>query len=205
MGKQRTIHDISLFGGHPALDFVNTVDSRGSPWGPDFLTTYEDLVAWAHRLDMIDGAERDLLLAEAGRSVSTAEKELGRAKELREALYRLFLCETFKSHAIGKDLYLVAALARQARSQQSLESIAGTIRWHRPKARDLDEIACRVAHSAADLLTSKDTRRPVRACEGANCGWLFLDHSRGGRRRWCSDKTCGSPARVRKFRAVESS
>ncbi|WP_420820664.1 CGNR zinc finger domain-containing protein [Rhizobium tubonense] len=32
----------------------------------------------------------------------------------------------------------------------------------------------------------------MRACQGRNCGWLFLDQSCGGPRRWCSDKTCGS-------------
>ncbi|MGO4135948.1 CGNR zinc finger domain-containing protein [Rhizobium brockwellii] len=44
----------------------------------------------------------------------------------------------------------------------------------------------------------------MRACQGPNCGWLFLDQSRGGHRRLCSDKTCGSHARVRKFRAVQA-
>lgn len=204
MGRQKTIHDISLFGGHPALDFINTVDSRGSPWGPDFLTSYEDLVAWAHRLGMVDADERNILLAEAGRSASRAETELSLAKTLREALYRLFLSETAENHVRADDLDLVACLARQAQLHQSLECIAGTFKWHRPKTRDLNAINCRVAHSAADLLTSQDARRRVRACEGANCGWLFLDQSRGGRRRWCSDKTCGSHARVRKFRAVQS-
>nr|WP_245414476.1 CGNR zinc finger domain-containing protein [Mycoplana dimorpha] len=38
----------------------------------------------------------------------------------------------------------------------------------------------------------------------AASGWLFFDQSRNGRRRWCSDKKCGSNARVRKFRAVRA-
>ncbi|NNU52581.1 ABATE domain-containing protein, partial [Rhizobium indigoferae] len=84
MDTQKTIDDISLLGGHPALDFVNTVDSRGERWGPDFLNSYDDLVAWARRLDLIDDKERDTLLAKAGGSPSDAKKELGEAKELRE-------------------------------------------------------------------------------------------------------------------------
>ncbi|WP_246713898.1 CGNR zinc finger domain-containing protein [Rhizobium leguminosarum] len=35
-------------------------------------------------------------------------------------------------------------------------------------------------------------------------GWLILDESRGGHRRWWSDNTCGSHARVRKFRALQA-
>lgn len=74
MDTQKTIDDISLLGGHPALDFVNTVDSRGGRWGPDFLNSYDDLVAWAHRLDVIDDKERDALLVTANRSGRTPKK-----------------------------------------------------------------------------------------------------------------------------------
>ncbi|WP_322790951.1 ABATE domain-containing protein (plasmid) [Rhizobium indigoferae] len=205
MDTQKTIDDISLLGGHPALDFVNTVDSRGERWGPDFLNSYDDLVAWARRLDLIDDKERDTLLAKAGGSPSDAKKELGEAKELREALNRLFLSEFDESPISRDDLELVAGMARHAQSQQSLGCVGGRIQWRRMDAKDLDAISTRVAQSAAELLTSRDGRRPVRACQGPNCGWLFLDQSRGGHRRWCSDKTCGSHARVRKFRAVQAS
>ncbi|WP_310218026.1 CGNR zinc finger domain-containing protein [Neorhizobium sp. 2083] len=41
----------------------------------------------------------------------------------------------------------------------------------------------------------------MRECTGDNCGWLFIDHSKSGRRRWCSDATCGSLARVKRFRS----
>ncbi|MDF0700453.1 ABATE domain-containing protein [Rhizobium sp. MC63] len=204
MNTRKTIHDISLLGGHPALDFVNTVDSRGESWGPDFLNSYTDLVAWASRLDLIDDKERDTLLVRAGRSPSDAEKELRQAKELREALNRLFLSEFDESPVSRDDLELVAGMARHAQLQQSLGCVGGRIRWRRADAKDLAAISTRVAQSAAELLTSRDGRRPVRACEGPNCGWLFLDQSRGGHRRWCSDKTCGSHARVRKFRAAEA-
>ncbi|QKK26877.1 CGNR zinc finger domain-containing protein [Rhizobium hidalgonense] len=204
MSPQKSINDVGLPGGHPALDFVNTVDSRGERWGPDFLNSYDDLVAWACRLGVIDDEERRILLVNAGRSTSDAEHELGRAKELREALCRLFLAEVDESSISEDDLELVADMARHAQSQRSLRRVAGNIEWRRADAKDLDAISNRVAHLAAELLTSRDRGRPVRACQGPNCGWLFLDRSRGGHRRWCSDKTCGSHARVRKFRAVKA-
>ncbi|NNU49085.1 hypothetical protein G9X68_18560 [Rhizobium sp. WYCCWR 11279] len=202
MDTQKTIYDISLLGGHPALDFVNTVDSRGERWGPDFLKSYDDLVAWARRLDVIAEKDRDALLAKANRSGSDAEKELGHAKDLREALCRLFLSEFDDSQVSPNDLKLVADMARRGLSQQTLGQVGGIIEWRRSDAKDLDAISNRIAVLAAELLTSRDERRPVRACQGRNCGWLFLDQSRGGHRRWCSDKTCGSNARVRRFRAV---
>lgn len=33
------------------------------------------------------------------------------------------------------------------------------------------------------------------------CGWLFLDSSKAARRRWCAMATCGTVAKVRRFRA----
>lgn len=43
----------------------------------------------------------------------------------------------------------------------------------------------------------------VGACPA--CGWLFLDTSKAGRRRWCAMATCGTAAKVRAFRARAAS
>jgi len=202
MTNQKTIEDISLLGGHPALDFVNTVDSRGERWGPEFLNAYVDLAIWARRLGIIDEQERNFLLSEAIQSPDHAEKELIYARELREALHRIFLTESDGRSMHEDDLGLLNQVAQRAQSQRTLVGAAGGIEWRYRGAKQLGTITDRVGWLAAELLTSKSGRRPVRACEGPNCGWLFLDQSRNGHRRWCSDKTCGSHARVRKFRAT---
>jgi predicted RNA-binding Zn ribbon-like protein len=204
MTNQKTIVDISLLGGHPALDFVNTVDSRGERWGPDFLNTPSDLVAWARRVDLIDEDERTVLLSNAMKSPSKAQKELIHAKALREALHRIFLTESEESSVGEADLALLNDVVQRAQSQRKLFSVAGRIEWRHSPAEYLDATTNRIGWVAAELLTSKGERRPIRACQGPNCGWLFLDLSRNGHRRWCSDQTCGSHARVRKFRAVRS-
>jgi predicted RNA-binding Zn ribbon-like protein len=204
MTGQKTIEDISLLGGHPALDFVNTVDSRGERWGPEFLNTYSDLVTWARRLEVIDDDEQTVLLSKAMESPVQAQRELVQARELREALHRIFLTESDEAPVGEEDLALLDRAVQPAQSQRRLVSVAGTIRWQHPPAEQLDAIAHRIGWLAAELLTSKAERRPIRACQGPNCGWLFLDHSRNGHRRWCSDRTCGSHARVRKFRALQS-
>ncbi len=204
MTKQKTIGEISLLGGHPALDFVNTVDSRGERWGPEFLNSYSDLVAWALRLDVIDDEEQRALLSLAIRSPSEAETELIRARELREALHGIFLTEASDEPVGENDLERLDEVARRAQEQRRLVKVGDVIAWRQSPADQLDAVANRVGWLAANLLTSRRDRRPIRACEGSNCGWLFLDHSRNGHRRWCSDRTCGSHARVRKFRAVRA-
>ena len=204
MTRQKNIGEISLLGGHPALDFVNTVDSRGERWGPEFLNSYSDLVAWALRLEVIDEEEQRALLLLATRAPPEAKKEVNHARELREALHRIFLTEAGDELVSEKDLELLDEVARRAQARRRLVNVGDTIEWRQSPANHLDAISTRVGWLAADLLTSRLDRRPIRACEGPNCGWLFLDHSRNGHRRWCSDRTCGSHARVRKFRAVRA-
>jgi predicted RNA-binding Zn ribbon-like protein len=52
--------------------------------------------------------------------------------------------------------------------------------------------------ASAQLLTG-DSKRLLRRCAGAEqgCAWLFVDHSRGARRRWCSMEVCGNRAKAR--------
>ncbi|MBV7483963.1 CGNR zinc finger domain-containing protein [Bordetella sp. BOR01] len=53
----------------------------------------------------------------------------------------------------------------------------------------------RLALSAQSLIADGLLPR-LHECEG--CTWLFLDTSRGGRRRWCSMATCGNRAKARR-------
>lgn len=51
-----------------------------------------------------------------------------------------------------------------------------------------------LALSAETLLLSDRLSR-VKACD--NCGWLFLDTSKNGARRWCNMLTCGSQTKAK--------
>ena len=51
-------------------------------------------------------------------------------------------------------------------------------------------------------LVALGTERPrMRACGNRRCGWLFVDRSANGRRRWCDPKACGNRMKVRRYRA----
>jgi predicted RNA-binding Zn ribbon-like protein len=54
-----------------------------------------------------------------------------------------------------------------------------------------------VLWSAADLLADPRRHR-VRKCANSLCGWLFVDESKGGNRRWCSMAACGNRAKARR-------
>ncbi|MEV6834139.1 ABATE domain-containing protein [Streptomyces sp. NPDC051133] len=57
-----------------------------------------------------------------------------------------------------------------------------------------------VARDAVELLTDPVARAAVRECEGDTCPLVYLDTSRGRRRRWCSSEVCGNRERVARHR-----
>ncbi|GGT27334.1 CGNR zinc finger domain-containing protein [Streptomyces purpureus] len=65
---------------------------------------------------------------------------------------------------------------------------------------DCPALLAAVARDAVDLLTDPVARTRLRQCEGDNCRRLYLDTSRGRRRRWCSSELCGNRERVARHR-----
>lgn len=56
-----------------------------------------------------------------------------------------------------------------------------------------------LARDAVDLFGGPLASR-IRVCAADDCGLLFVDASRPGRRRWCSMERCGNLAKVRSHR-----
>ncbi|SBU93146.1 Conserved protein containing a Zn-ribbon-like motif, possibly RNA-binding [Streptomyces sp. DpondAA-D4] len=65
---------------------------------------------------------------------------------------------------------------------------------------DCERLLAAVARDAVELLTDPVARGALRRCEGEACGRLYLDGSRGRRRRWCSSEVCGNRERVARHR-----
>ena len=57
-----------------------------------------------------------------------------------------------------------------------------------------------VARDAVELLTDPVARAALRQCAGDNCPIVYVDMSRGRRRRWCSSEVCGNRERVARHR-----
>ncbi len=187
---------LKFVGGDPSLDFVNTVD-----WTPDGLTNdrlldYRRLLDWGKRAGVIDRVETARLARVARERPGAAENAYGRARWGRRVLQRLFtsMAERRASvPALGEfnDLLRRASahllLVRANRDPEPVE-------WRASRAEDLDLVLWKVARAAEKLLTSGDAAR-MRVCAGPDCGWLYVDRSRNGLRRWCEMQTCGTRAK----------
>jgi len=182
------------------LDFANTVSWRGSAEPADRLPTYRELVRFFVQSDVLSDVEARRLKREAIRRPGTAARTLRRAVELREALYR-----TFSGLAAGRsprpsDLATLNALLPAALAHLRVSRDGGRFRWRWDgNARSLGRLLWPVARDAAVFLTSSDFSR-LRTCGNPQCGWVFLDTTKSGTRRWCSMAVCGNRDKLRRFR-----
>ena len=191
---------MKFIGGHPALDFVNTVGGWMSGIAvEDKLETFGDLIRWAELTKILGTAEAAASARLARTQHGQAAKVLARARSLRGALHRVFDCFLESRTPNAADLRAFQRELGVAREQQVLAAGPGGFHFTWNKQPAVDAVLWRVSQSAADLLTSADLGR-VRRCAGENCGWMFLDKTRNHSRHWCDMKDCGNLAKVRRFR-----
>jgi predicted RNA-binding Zn ribbon-like protein len=180
-----TAANMRLDGGHPALDLVNTV--YGQPDGPveaDVLATPQDLVIFAGRVGMAD------------QTTPASRGALQSALRLREALDAVLRAQLAGDDPALEPRAVVEAAARAALATAQLVPHGQALAWTWP-ASDPRTPVHRLAHAATQLLTSEADLAVLHCCAG--CRWLFLDHSRGAGRRWCSMADCGTEAKKRRY------
>ena len=193
---------IRLVGGHPALDLLNTVDPDQPGEDQDVLRSFRDDATWAMRVGVLPAADGERLLELGGRAAMRAEQAHADLLVAREAL-RAIIRADVESNLVdpaaagGFERALAAALANR---RFSVAEAPFGWRW---LPGDLDTVQHRVILSAADLLADTE-RRAVSVCAGPDCDWYFLDTSKSGNRRWCSDAGCGTASRVRRLRRRRS-
>ncbi len=180
------------------LDFANTLEDRASDAPRELLTTYDDLIEWAKQAQIVTGEQARELLAEAESHKGKAEKVLLRARDWREALYRIFFTLANCEEPQGTDLHLLNAALAEAMVHARIMAAGHGFTWRWDMGPSvLDWPLWPVIRSAADILTSEEVHA-VRACAADDCNWLFLDTSKNRSRRWCNMKTCGNRAKARK-------
>ena len=188
-------------GGHPALDFVNTLDERPSDAPIENLATYGDLVRFAELAGLIDTEKAKYLRRLSG---TRCARIAGRARELREQLHGILAALNRQSPFPQDMLKAIAAAIRRAHAARVLVAATGTRiavhdwDWSPSRAADVPLHACAIA--IEDLLVSAEQSR-IRKCAAADCDVYFIDTSKGRRRHWCSMGNCGNREKQRRWRA----
>ena len=191
-------HQFELAGGHPALDFINTVHDWTVPEPHDYLGEFADAVRFGETAGLLTGA--DVLRLRRRRS----HRELLRLRELRALLKRLFQLRLSGEAPRSTDLAKLSADFAEAAHATRLTVAAQTHRSPEVTMRRVITaqkagdalLRLRIVEAAVALLVS-DAMLRVKSCP--TCGWFFLDVSKNRSRRWCSMDTCGAVAKSRRY------
>jgi predicted RNA-binding Zn ribbon-like protein len=191
-----------FIGGDAALDFVNTVAGRDHAAiepARDWVDSYARLLEWARLAELLPHATLSALASLAKRKPKAAALALGRAKQLREAMYEITraliagAAPAKPALALLREHWLVAVKAHDLKFGDGR-----VMPKLRQDASDLDLIAAMAAwHTVENVFDAPPNR--LRMCQGPNCAWVFVDTSKSGRRCWCDMKVCGNAAKARRF------
>jgi predicted RNA-binding Zn ribbon-like protein len=205
VGSVRQKRRFELRGGVPCLDFVNSVGWRLTDHPSEYLRSYEDLLTWGRQAGLLTPEETEGLSQQATLDPEGAKETLSRALALREAIHRAISAAIAGEPQDESDLSALNRELSIAHSRLRVMPAGDAYGWGWDWSGDdsrppLDSPLWPVARSAAELLTSPKMSR-VKVCAGKDCGWVFLDESRNGSRRWCDSRDCGNRERVRRHLA----
>ncbi|MBS0580816.1 MAG: CGNR zinc finger domain-containing protein [Proteobacteria bacterium] len=192
-------------GGHPALDFVNTLDHRFDPERrTELLGDYAALLRFAREAGLLDPSRQRVLADEV--AVEAGARALRSAIELREAMASVLYAQVGGRDPASADLDRLGRCFQEAERPENLRWVRAEggaparLEWQwRPEQLRAPALPVGLLAQAASELMLSDALARVRHCEADTCRWLFLDTSKNHTRRWCNMKVCGNRAKARRF------
>ena len=177
------------------LDFANTRYSRGSE-PVETVHDFPEMVRWCDANAMLgrEASERALQWSEKhGRDAAAIFDD---AMALRETIYRICFALADGKTPEARDVAAINASLDRAPERRVLAYHEKTFGWRIDRdAFSAAGLLAPVLWSAGDLIVSPDLTR-LRHCLNDKCGWLFMDDSKNGSRRWCSMQSCGNRAKA---------
>jgi predicted RNA-binding Zn ribbon-like protein len=178
----------SQVGGHLALDFCNTAAEHLAEQPEELLPDWESFVRWTVQVGLIEPE----LYGELVDSPSPIDE----VWELREEIYHVGLTLAMGDPVAEDDL---VAVREEANAPKPMVVSEGEGLHWRPDPQFASlQLRAILAGEALSLFCSRRSAR-IGICGGGLCGWLFLDESRGRRRRWCDMKDCGNREKARRY------
>ncbi len=197
MVKNPLIDNLRLDGGVLCLDYVNTIPDRFDNSNRDLLSSLNDLIYWAKKAKAIDSAAITGLEKAVTANERKAKEFFAEAINLRSLIYSLFHPISQQQKLKSPDLDQFNKLVSRYFPflQLSAERDGFKEQWNLDSTH-FYSITAPIVKSAYELLLSDKLHR-MKQCP--NCGWLFLDSTKNGKRRWCSMQDCGSNVKALEY------
>ncbi|MBW8687533.1 CGNR zinc finger domain-containing protein [Chitinophaga rhizophila] len=199
MSKERSIATLPLDGGALCFHFINTVNAWRGYNAHEYLGSYTEVIEWCDKVDILDQAQRSALSEYAAQDEKATGIAMQKLLKAREVLYYFFsgIAEndgaTLATGVLEKfNKALTSALAHL----QFESSPAGMRAVLKQEYHDLLAPLWAVMKSAYDVLTTEEHSR-IKECE--TCGWIFLDHTKNNKKRWCSPRSCGTADKSKRY------
>jgi predicted RNA-binding Zn ribbon-like protein len=130
-------------------------------------------------------------------NVTVRPEEFQTVLSLREAIWRVTQSVLRNETPPVEDIEIINTVARTPDLPPQLtEDGLGQV-WQSPASAS--EALSLIARDAIHLF-SGELRARIRQCENPNCGLMFVDTSRPGKRRWCLMKRCGNMFKTARYR-----
>jgi len=196
-GTARVFGGLSLIGGHPGLDFLNTVKYRGEVDSGDTLKSFADVITWAQISGLITANEAASLSrqVEDGKSVMRIHREIC---ALRERVRIVFAGAAAQDARYARAISQVENAISALRPTATIDKRSGVLS-QRIEIKTSRDLKARIISAIAELLSHRENVL-IKTCGGSGCDWLFIDRTKAKRRQWCDTRTCGNAARVRRHR-----
>jgi len=186
--------DFLLLGGHPAIDFANTLLP---PPGADleFLHSWPDVAHWLKAAGLSDGQNLEISKSDASQALETV-----RVLRLRwKATLEEIMAGAGVSPQFVRQLNQFLALDRFS---EALCVEGKSVFLHRSKSalRGRDLGLAILARSIAEFLITADFQYLRHCANTDSCSIVFYDTTKNHRRQWCSNSMCGNRYKVAEFR-----
>ncbi|MEH6578974.1 MAG: CGNR zinc finger domain-containing protein [Amphritea sp.] len=187
----------AFIGGHPTLDFVNTVDDQDKSRKLSRLADWADFLSWAQASSLFSEEQMHALENEIQQTeISTL---LTKIHKLRETEYAALSGVVSGDKAPNAAMLKLEEGIRAAIRRSSLLRGEEGYIWL-PSMDHPDWVIDVLLLSIESLLRSPGI---VRLRECGRCTWMFLNKGRGRGRRWCDMSKCGNRAKSESFRNRE--
>ncbi|QEC45269.1 CGNR zinc finger domain-containing protein [Pseudobacter ginsenosidimutans] len=192
------VTNMSVCGGILCLDFINTVSEWLPETGKEYITHHEALIKWTKRMDFLSPkAFRAYEIAARRLEPQQQVSALKYFRQVRQCMYEVMNEVAKKKKVAGPFDQLGDHIRSSNRHLIYKKDAAGTVSASFDEQYPAMIPVWHALQSAASLLLDAAQWNRVRSCP--SCGWLFLDSSKGGKRKWCDMTLCGSRDKASRY------